>query len=91
MCSVVDDQNCNTVHDQHHGRHHKCHAAIDKQVCFGQPLIGILKTCLLVFLTAERADNRNTCQDFPGNQIQLIDQILQFCKFGHCDRKQKPY
>ena len=65
MSSVVDDQNGNTIHDQHHSRHHKCHTAVDKQVGLCQSVIGILKTRLLVFLTAERPDDRNTGQYLP--------------------------
>ena len=91
MGSVIDNENGDTVHNKHHGRHHKCHTAIDKQVCLRKPVIGLFKTLLLVFLTAEGPDNRNTCQDFPGNQVQLIDQILQFCKLWHSDLKEQPH
>ena len=88
MCATVDDKNRHSVHDQHHGRHHKSHTSVYKQVCSGKCGIGLLKTLFLMFLTTERTDYRDTGKDLSGNQIQLVDQSLQDRKFGHCHLEQ---
>ena len=88
MCTEIDNRYRYTVHDQHHDRHHKCHTAVYKQVCLCQIHICFFKTLFLMLLTAECADNRDSGKDFPGYQVQTVNESLQPGEFRHCNLEQ---
>ncbi len=77
MGTTVNNKYGYSVHDQHHSRHHKSHTSVDKQVCLCQ-ILGLLPQNDLphVLSRAECTDNRNTCQNLTGYQIQSFDQSL---------------
>ena len=76
ISTTINNQNGNTIHNKHHRWHHKCHTAVDKQVCLCQSFVGFLETFFLMFLPAECTDNRNTGKNFSCHKVQLIDQCL---------------
>ena len=88
MGTTVNNKYRYSVHDQHHNGHHKSHTSVDKQVCFCQIQVCLLEALFFMFLTAECTDNRNTCKDLTGYQIQSVDQGLQDSEFGHCHLEQ---
>ena len=91
MRAVPNDEYGNAVHDQHHHRHHKGHTPIDEKVGFHQFFVGVLKTLFLVLLCTEGPDYINAGKDFPGNQVQIVNEILQLRKFRHGNLKQQTY
>ena len=91
VCTGVDDQYTDSVHDQHHQRHHKRHCTVDKQVGLRQSPVRFLEPLFLVFFPAERTDHRNTGQDLTADQVQTVNQILQFFKFRHRNPEKNGY
>ena len=70
MGSHPDDQDHHGVHQEHYRRHHEDqHGAVDKQVRFGQVLIGFIEPLLFMLLCIKRADDHQTCEDFTGHQV----------------------
>ena len=88
MGSIPHNKNRNTVHYQHHDRHHKGHGAVNKQVCPGQIPVGAVKPLFFMFLCAEGADYRQSGQNLTGNEIQFIYKILENLKFRHGHNKE---
>ena len=83
-----DNHDGDAVHDHHHHGHHERHNPVCKQLCFHQILIGCFKTVFLKLFPAEGTYYGNTCKDFPGYQIQTVNQRLHFLEFGHGDTHQ---
>ena len=88
VCPRPYDEYGDTVHDQHHHRHHKCHGAVDEQVRLHQGPVRLVKTCFLVLLCAEGTDDRKSGQDLPHYKVDLIYKCLQYLELRHCDCKQ---
>ena len=87
VSSRINNQNADTIHNQHHHRHHESHCPVYEQVRFCQSVIRFLKPLLLVFFPAECPDHRNTRQNLTAYQIQPINQCLQRFKLRHCHGK----
>ena len=88
MCSGPYNQNRDSVHDQHHCRHHKCHRTIDKKIRLCQFYICVIKSFLFMLFCTKCTDNRQSCQNFSGHKVQLIHKLLKHLKFRHCHNKE---
>ena len=88
VCTGINNQYTDPVHDQHHQRHHKSHRTIDKQVGLRQSLICFFEPFFFMFFPAERTNHRNTGQDLTADQVQTVDQILQLFKLRHSNSEE---
>ena len=83
MRSEPDNRNGQHVHNQHHAGHHEGHHAIGKEHGPGQRAICLIETFFFFVLTLERADDRKSGKDFPGNKIQSVNEFLHEFKLWH--------
>ena len=83
MSSKPYNSHCKHIHDHHHSRHHKGHHTVGKQIGSGQLLICFIKTFFFFLLADKRPDYRQSGQDLPGYQIQIIYQLLHQLELRH--------
>ena len=81
-----DDQR-QTVHDQHHRRHHDRHDTVCGHVILGDLFVCLLKFFLLIILCVIRADNAQTGQVLARDAVDVIGQDLDLLESRMCEQE----
>ncbi len=91
LCAEPYYKHAYTVHYKGHERHHDRHHAVGKKLGLHKIFIRGIEAFLLVFLAAERPDNRKSRKYLSCDKVEAVDKLLHDLEFRHCYRHKHRY